>query len=106
MAPNSAMKARAPDPQTECRLFSLPGEIRTYIYELVLTVPPNQDGRVVVPSARRKRFEAQLETQSRSPSKVHSPGKVPATVPEARRETVLRLLETCRLVNDEAAGIL
>ena len=66
-----------PDPQAQCGLFSLPAELRNYIYTLVLTVQPNERGTI-----------------SLTKTPTHP------TIP-----TVLSILQTCRLIRDEAQGI-
>jgi len=68
---------------TECRLFSIPPEVRNHIYELALQVP-TMDGHVSL-----VRF---------SRSKYHSVGRV-------RPLSVLTLLQTCRQICCEAQGI-
>jgi hypothetical protein len=66
----------APNPQTQCKLFALPAELRNEIYTLVLRVTTDNDGRVKLSPLQH----------STTPS-------------------VLSLLQTCRLVCDEAEGI-
>ncbi|KAK3708755.1 hypothetical protein LTR37_011276 [Vermiconidia calcicola] len=66
-----------PNPQAHCRLFALPAEIRNDIYSLVLTSPwPAKGALALTPTPRD-----------------------PSTL------TVLSLLQTCRLINDEACGL-
>lgn len=67
----------ARNPQTECKLFSIPAEIRNHIYYLVLTVKPEDSCRVSLTS-------------------------IPA---HSEQPTVLSILQTCRLVTDEAQAI-
>ena len=76
MIADSAITLRQ-DPQTQCRLFSLPAEIRKYVHTLLFTVSPNESGRVRLSNHR--------------------------TRPE--KPTVLAMLQTCRLVNDEAQAL-
>ncbi|EME83003.1 uncharacterized protein MYCFIDRAFT_80575 [Pseudocercospora fijiensis CIRAD86] len=68
--------------QEACPLFSLPGEIRTYIYELVLLagVPGDENGLI------------KLEKRTRIGMLIQPP-------------SVLSLLATCRIIQYEAAGI-
>ena len=77
MAGSCAGKA-APNPQTECRIFGLPPELRNEIYLLVFAVPTNKRGTVIV-----------------SNSSLHMLAK----------PTVLSILQTCRLIRNEAEGL-
>ncbi|KAK4503515.1 hypothetical protein PRZ48_004430 [Zasmidium cellare] len=70
-----------PAEQNQSRLFLLPAEIRTYIYELTLLVEPDADGDVFI--AHDLIRPANLRTKS----------------------SVLALLATCRQVYQEAGGI-
>lgn len=74
----SCISKTAPNPQTQCRLFSLPAELRNEIYTLVFAVPQNASGRVVL-----------------SHTSHHTPAK----------PTVLSILQTCRLIRDEAEDL-
>lgn len=69
------------NPQAQSRLLALPAELRTRIYELVLSQPPNPKGRITIR---------------------HDDERVPCG---KARPSVLSLLRTCRLVYQEAAGI-
>ncbi len=67
-----------PNSQTGCGLFRLPPELRTFIFVLALTIPVDE-GKPV-----------KLVQKHRAPT---------------QQPSVLSLLQTCRLVNDEAYGI-
>lgn len=64
-------------PQTQCRIFSLPAEVRHEIYALVLTIPPKGGHTIAFGYRRRKES---------NPS-------------------VLSLLATCCLIQREAQGL-
>lgn len=66
------------DSQCGCRLFALPAEIRNHIYDLSLTVLPTEPNSAV---------------------------KITRTPPSSEKPTILSLLQTCRLINEEAHSI-
>ncbi len=68
------------NPQSQCPIFNLPPELRNYIWELALAVP--------VTPVKRGTAKVQL-------SKAHI----------SRRSSVLSLLQTCRLINNDAYGL-
>jgi hypothetical protein len=68
----------APNPQTQCKLFALPAELRNEIYTLVLRVQPNNNDYGCIPIS---------------------------PLQNSTRPSVLSLLQTCRLICDEAEGI-
>lgn len=74
----SCIRRIAPNPQTQCRLFNLPPELRNEIYTLVFAVPPNNFGRIALSNSSR-----------------HTPDK----------PTVLSILQSCRLIRDEAEDL-
>ncbi|KAK4503352.1 hypothetical protein PRZ48_004267 [Zasmidium cellare] len=79
------------DSQTGSRLLILPGEIGTRIYELVLTVSPNDKGKVVIRNDEHRQYDLPTDRSGR-----------PAT---RLRPSVLAILQTCRLVYQDAAAI-
>lgn len=80
------MSSLAVDPQADCRLFLLPAEIRNDIYTLALTVAPSVDDEYAENGIEKS---VPLTTSPEHPE----------------RPSVLALLQTCRLVHDEACGI-
>ena len=66
-----------PISQDDCPLFKLPAELRNYVWELALAVEPDKHDRVEIRLARSR----------------------------ARKPSVLMILGTCRLINQEAAGM-
>ncbi|KAF2169409.1 hypothetical protein M409DRAFT_20628 [Zasmidium cellare ATCC 36951] len=81
--------------QSKSKLLTLPGEVRTRIYEHVLIVPPNEQGNVVFGC----HFDRQWPKPATRPATTNS---TPTTRPKC---SVLALIQTCRLVYREAAGI-
>ncbi|KAF2169112.1 hypothetical protein M409DRAFT_20340 [Zasmidium cellare ATCC 36951] len=82
MAPPKGKLPRGePLDQSQCRLISLPAELRTYIYELALLVEPdaNNDVFIAHDTIRPAKFRT--------------------------KPSVLALLATCRQIYQEAAGI-
>lgn len=77
-----ATEGRRAHDQEACLLFSLPGEIRTYIYELVLLAGVARDAGGLIKLEKR----TQIGMLTLPPS-------------------VLSLLATCRIIQCEAAGI-
>lgn len=75
----ASLSATTRSPQAQCHLFRIPPELRNYIYELILTVCPNDQGTVVINRTDRTAF------------------------PE--HESRLCILQTCHLINEEAQGI-
>lgn len=66
-----------PNPQTRCPLIKIASELRNYIYTLVLSVRPNERRTILI-------------------TKTPNHPEVP---------TVLTLLQTCRLIRNEAQGL-
>lgn len=81
--------------QTQSRLLTLPGEVRTRIYEHVLIVSPREPGNVVIGRHIDRKC-------SKPATPTATTNSTPTTRPKC---SDLALIQACRLVYREAAGI-